>query len=76
MKETNTTTVKCHVTNKELTRSYKIPAPMRLFPNHKKLDPSHQKRPFQDMAWGDGGCHQTIVAQIRSNNTGASGPAT
>ena len=35
-----------------------------------------QKRPFQDMAWGNGGGHQTIFAQIGSNNTGASGPAT
>ena len=76
MQPTNTTTVKCHVTNKELTGAYKIPAPMRIFPNHKDLDPSRQKRPFQDMGWGNGGGHQTIFAQIGSNNTGASGPAT
>ena len=43
---------------------------MRLFPNHKNLDPSHQKRPFQDMAWGNGRYHQTIFAQIGSNNNG------
>ena len=60
----------------KLTRANKIPAPMRFFPNHKNLDSSRQKRPFQDMAWNHGGNHQTIFAQIGGHNTWAPGPAT
>ena len=47
------TEVKRHVTNKELTGAYKIPASMCFSPNNEDLDPGSEKGPLQDMAWGN-----------------------
>ena len=46
-----------------------MPTSMRFFPNNDDLDQGSEEGPFQDMAWGNCRCHQTLFTQIGSNNT-------